>query len=380
MLNDDDFENENKKLNNIIKDLQGKLIILKNALLEERKKSNRFENKIKDLNEQIYEKDGIILNYKTENKTLDETISKSNLKEYYKKFLEDELNDNDDSDIDIDFYNQLNQNNNPEVLKEENRILNKKLTKYQKENQILKGKFELITNDIENIKKESNLTIEKLKKELEEIKRKNKEEKERYEIIEGLSKEFNSGKKLYEDKILELQKSNKKLKEQKDNLQNVNNELILLNKVYSITMTELKNKIEEMGNENLKIKKKIDESIEININYLFIGSIFHNDKEINRKQIMIFFGKFQDKIELTFENGIFDIPIQKVISIKKVKDREGYLSIRIYQEEKEKKIICQFKERESEFILQFYHNMKKNFEDNKEQVRLMNYNFDNFSF
>ena len=380
MLNDDDFENENKKLNNIIKDLQGKLIILKNALLEERKKSNRFENKIKDLNEQIYEKDGIILNYKTENKTLDETISKSNLKEYYKKFLEDELNNNDDSDIDIDFYNQLNQNFNPEVLKEENRILNKKLTKYQKENQILKGKFELITNDIENIKKESNLTIEKLKKELEEIKRKNKEEKERYEIIEGLSKEFNSGKKLYEDKILELQKSNKKLKEQKDNLQNVNNELILLNKVYSITMTELKNKIEEMGNENLKIKKKIDESIEININYLFIGSIFHNDKEINRKQIMIFFGKFQDKIELTFENGIFDIPIQKVISIKKVKDREGYLSIRIYQEEKEKKIICQFKERESEFILQFYHNMKKNFEDNKEQVRLMNYNFDNFSF
>ncbi len=380
MLNDDDFENENKKLNNIIKDLQGKLIILKNALLEERKKSNRFENKIKDLNEQIYEKDGIILNYKTENKTLDETISKSNLKEYYKKFLEDELNDNDDSDIDIDNYNQLNQNNNPEILKEENRILNKKLTKYQKENQLLKGKFELITNDVENIKKESNLTIEKLKKELEEIKRKNKEEKERYEILEGLSKEFNSGKTLYEDKILELQKSNQKLKEQKDNLQNVNNELILLNKVYSITMTELKNKIEEMGNENLKIKKKIDESIEININYLFIGSIFHNDKEINRKQIMIFFGKFQDKIELTFENGVFDIPIQKVISIKKVKDREGYLSIRINQEEKEKKIICQFKERESEFILQFYHNMKKNFEDNKEQVRLMNYNFDNFSF
>ncbi len=367
-------------MNNIIKDLQGKLVILKNALLEERKKSSRLENKIKDLNEQIYEKDGIILNYKTENKTLDETISKSNLKEYYKKFLEDELNDNDDSDIDIDNYNQLNQNNNPEILKEENRILNKKLTKYQKENQLLKGKFELITNDIEKIKKESNLTIEKLKKELEEIKRKNKEEKERYEILEGLSKEFNSGKTLYEDKILELQKSNQKLKEQKDNLQNVNNELILLNKVYSITMTELKNKIEEMGNENLRIKKKIDESIEININYLFIGSIFHNDKEINRKQIMIFFGKFQDKIELTFENGVFDIPIQKVISIKKVKDREGYLSIRINQEEKEKKIICQFKERESEFILQFYHNMKKNFEDNKELVRLMNYNFDNFSF
>ena len=380
MSNNDNFENENNKLNNIIKDLQGKLVILKNALLEERKKSSRLENKIKDLNEQIYEKDGIILNYKTENKTLDETISKSNLKEYYKKFLEDELNDNDDSDIDIDNYNQLNQNNNPEILKEENRILNKKLTKYQKENQLLKGKFELITNDVENIKKESYLTIEKLKKELEEIKRKNKEEKERYEILEGLSKEFNSGKTLYEDKILELQKSNQKLKEQKDNLQNVNNELILLNKVYSITMTELKNKIEEMGNENLRIKKKIDESIEININYLFIGSIFHNDKEINRKQIMIFFGKFQDKIELTFENGVFDIPIQKVISIKKVKDREGYLSIRINQEEKEKKIICQFKERESEFILQFYHNMKKNFEDNKELVRLMNYNFDNFSF
>ena len=162
------FENENKKLNNIIKDLQTKLIILKNALLEERKKSNHFENKIKDLNEQIYEKDGIILNYKTENKTLEETISKSNLKEYYKKFIENELNNNND----IDINNNINKNNNPEILKEENRLLNKELTKYQKENKILKGKFELITNNIENIKKESNSTIEKLKKELDEIKKK----------------------------------------------------------------------------------------------------------------------------------------------------------------------------------------------------------------
>ena len=145
-------------------------------------------------------------------------------------------------------------------------------------------------------------------------------------------------------------------------------------------MTQLKNKIEEMGNENLIIKQKLEESIEINENYIFIGSIFNNDKEINRKQIMIFFGKFQDKIELTFENGVFDIPIQKVISIKKVKDREGYLSIRIYIEEKEKKIICQFTERESKFIIQFYYNMKKKYEENKEQVRLMSYNFDNFSF
>ena len=161
------FENENKKLNNIIKDLQTKLIILKNALLEERKKSNHFENKIKDLNEQIYEKDGIILNYKTENKTLEETISKSNLKEYYKKFIENELNNNND----IDINNNINKNNNPEILKEENRLLNKELTKYQKENKILKGKFELITNNIENIKKESNSTIEKLKKELDEIKK-----------------------------------------------------------------------------------------------------------------------------------------------------------------------------------------------------------------
>ena len=370
MINNED-DNTINKLNAMNKDLQNKLIVLKNALLEERKKTSNLDNQIKELNEQIYEKDSIILNYKTENKTLNDTLSKYNPKEYFKKMLgEDSEEMKNESD------NQKSEN-----LKLENDKLNQELKDFQEQNLILKEKLELLTTEIDNIKKQSNLEIEKLKKELQTEKKNLEQEKERYNIIEGLSQQFNSEKTLYENKISSLKISNEELNGKINNLENINNELKKKNEIYGNTMSELKKQIENMGNENLVLKKKLEEPEEIKEDYMFIGSIYDNDETRNDKKIMIYFGKFVDKIELTFENGSFDFPIQKIITMKKINNKEGYILLKLFDnKDEEKKFICQFSEKECEYILKFYNNMKKSFEDNKEQVRLNNYNLDSFSF
>lgn len=145
-------------------------------------------------------------------------------------------------------------------------------------------------------------------------------------------------------------------------------------------MSELKNQIEKMGIENLNLRKKLEEPEEIKEDYYFIGSLFDNkDNKNNGKQIGIFFGKYPDKIELNFENATIDFPIQKVIDLKKIKDKEGYILLELYDKnEEEKQFLCQFSEKESEYILKFYNNMKKTFEESKEQVTLINYNLDSF--
>ena len=345
------------KLNQTIKELQQKLIVLKNAFLEERNKTSNFEKQIEDLKVQLYEKDCLIQNYKTEINTLNETINKLNPKEYYKTIFGDE--------------NEIN----IEQLKEEKTKLSKELKDYQEQNTNLKEKLELLTLDIDTIKQESKSKIENLEKEFEKEKKNFEQEKERFKIIEGLSKDFDSQKIFYANKISELNN-------QVSKLQNVNNQLKTKNGNFSNTIMELEKQKKEIEKDNLDLRKKLDQTIDINEDYLFIGSIYNKDEEEkDRKKIMMFFGKYQDKIELTFENGSMDFPIQKIPSMYKIKDKEEFISLTLIDNnEKEKKIICQFSERECNFIIEFYNKMKKNFNENKEQVTMMTYNIDNFSF
>ncbi len=345
------------KLNQTIKELQQKLIVLKNAFLEERNKTSNFEKQIEDLKVQLYEKDCLIQNYKTEINTLNETINKLNPKEYYKTIFGDE--------------NEIN----IEQLKEEKTKLSKELKDYQEQNTNLKEKLELLTLDIDTIKQESKSKIENLEKEFEKEKKNFEQEKERFKIIEGLSKDFDNQKIFYENKISELNN-------QVSKLQNVNNQLKTKNGNFSNTIMELEKQKKEIEKDNLDLRKKLDQTIDINEDYLFIGSIYNKDEEEkDRKKIMMFFGKYQDKIELTFENGSMDFPIQKIPSMYKIKDKEEFISLTLIDNnDKEKKIICQFSERECNFIIEFYNKMKKNFNENKEKVTMMTYNIDNFSF
>ena len=160
-------ENSSEKLQETTNELNKKLIILKNALLEERKKTNKLEEEVNNLNNKISEKDGIILNYKNENESLNNKINKLNQNE-----------ENSENEI------------NKETLQKENQQLQNDLTIIKDQNGVYKLKLEILTSEIEKIKKESNNEIEKLKKDLENEKTLNKINIEKQNGIENMSKKF----------------------------------------------------------------------------------------------------------------------------------------------------------------------------------------------
>jgi len=351
-------ENSSEKLQETINELNKKLIILKNALLEERKKTNKLEEEVNNLNNKISEKDGIILNYKNENESLNNKINKLNQNE-----------ENSENEI------------NKETLQKENQQLQNDLTIIKDQNGVYKLKLEILTSEIEKIKKESNNEIEKLKKDLENEKTLNKINIEKQNGIENMSKKVNSKKTEYENKFTELIKTNNDLENKIKNLIKDNNEITLQNKVFVDSITELKKKIEEMGDENYLLNKKLDDKTILKQDYVFRGTYYFEGENQIKKEIKLCFGKYENRIEVIFEGGITkNIQIKNVTSIKKIQNKNGYIIISFFERNEKIRLICQFTERECEYIIKFFNQLKGDLIENKEKVMMMALNIDNYTY
>ena len=330
-----------KKSQETINELNKKLLVLKNALLEERKKTNKLEDEVKNLNDKILEKDEIIFNYKNENENLNNEINKINL-------------------------NKENENNS---------------NNFDKETLVFKLKIELLTNEIENIKKESINEIEKLKKNLEKEKKTKEENHDKYNELDDFSKKLNLKKKDYENKFSQLLKTNKDLEERINILTNNNKEITIQNKIFEISISQLKNQIESMGDENYILNKELDDKKNINKDYIFKGTFYIDEKKKNKKQIKLCFGKYENRIEIIFEGEITrNIQIKNVTSIKKIEGKKGYIIISYFEGKEKIKLFCQFTERECEYIINFFQEIKGNLIENKQKVMMMSLNIDNFGF
>ena len=351
-------ENSSEKLQETINELNKKLIILKNALLEERKKTNKLEEEVNNLNNKISEKDGIILNYKNENESLNNKINKLNQNE-----------ENSENEI------------NKETLQKENQQLQNDLTIIKDQNGVYKLKLEILTSEIEKIKKESNNEIEKLKKDLENEKTLNKINIEKQNGIENMSKKVNSKKTEYENKFTELIKTNNDLENKIKNLIKDNNEITLQNKVFVDSITELKKKIEEMGDENYLLNKKLDDKTILKQDYVFRGTYYFEGENEIKKEIKLCFGKYENRIEMIFEGEIHkNIQIKNVTSIKKIQNKNGYIIISFFERNEKIRLICQFTERECEYIIKFFNQLKGDLIENKEKVMMMALNIDNYTY
>ena len=350
-------ENSSEKLQETINELNKKLLILKNALLEERKKTNKLEEEVNNLNNKISEKDEIILNYKNENESLNDKINK--------------LNQNENSENEI----------NTETLQKENQKLQNDLTIFKDQNGVYKLKLELLTSEIENFKKESNNEIEKLKKDLENEKTLNKINIEKQNGIENISKIVDSKKTEYENKFTELIKTNNDLEKKIKTLIKDNNEITLQNKVFIDSIAELKNKIEIMGDENYSLNKKLEDKTIITKDFIFRGTYYIDGDSETRKQIKLCFGKYENRIEMIFEGEIHkNIQIKNVTSIKKIQNKKGYIIISFFESNEKIRLICQFTERECEYIIKFFYEIKGDFIENKEKVMMMALNSDNYTY
>ena len=246
----------------IIKDLQKKLYIIKNALIEEKKKttsleqlSNEMKSQIKQLEEEIIHKDEEIIKLNKEIMDFQNSISLGK-----SKLVEEEIKEKKKTNLNI-IENVINKTKsltssdkneipNEVVLELENKKLKKKNEELETELNSIKKKFLKEKNDLVNI----NIENEKKLKELNEsvkskelaIYIKNKELNENQQRIEML---------LNNNKIWDLEKGkfNTELKATQDKLNLL--EIELKNK--EEIMQKLKNDYKKCSEQNMELYLKI---------------------------------------------------------------------------------------------------------------------------
>jgi chromosome segregation ATPase len=246
----------------IIKDLQKKLYIIKNALIEEKKKttsleqlSNEMKSQIKQLEEEIIHKDEEIIKLNKEIMDFQNSISLGK-----SKLVEEEIKEKKKTNLNI-IENVINKTKsltssdkneipNEVVLELENKKLKKKNEELETELNSIKKKFLEEKNDLVNI----NIENEKKLKELNEsvkskelaIYIKNKELNENQQRIEML---------LNNNKIWDLEKGkfNTELKATQDKLNLLETEL----KNKEEIMQKLKNDYKKCSQQNMELYLKI---------------------------------------------------------------------------------------------------------------------------
>ena len=262
----------------IIKDLQKKLYIIKNALIEEKKKttsleqlSNEMKSQIKQLEEEIIHKDEEIIKLNKEIMDFQNSISLGK-----SKLVEEEIKEKKKTNLNI-IENVINKTKsltssdkneipNEVVLELENKKLKKKNEELETELNSIKKKFLEEKNDLVNI----NIENEKKLKELNEsvkskelaIYIKNKELNENQQRIEML---------LNNNKIWDLEKGK------------FNNELKATQDKLNLLETELKNKEEIMQKLKNDYKKCSEQNMELYLKIKHLNSELSSSKTYMKK-------------------------------------------------------------------------------------------------
>ena len=262
----------------IIKDLQKKLYIIKNALIEEKKKTTSLEqlstemkSQIKQLEEEIIHKDEEIIKLNKEIMDFQNSISlgkskiveeESKDKKMMSNILENVINK-------TKVLTNLSNNNdipNEVVLELENKKLKKKNDEMEKELYIIKNKFFQEKNTFVELNIKNEKLIQDLRENLNSkeiaINIKNKELNENQQRIEMLLNnnkiwdlekgKFNTELKTVQDKVLSLEKEIKNKDELILKLQNDNKIITDQNKELYIKIKNLK---KELSNSKTYMKK-----------------------------------------------------------------------------------------------------------------------------
>ena len=246
----------------IIKDLQKKLYIIKNALIEEKKKttsleqlSNEMKSQIKQLEEEIIHKDEEIIKLNKEIMDFQNSISLGK-----SKLVEEEIKEKKKTNLNI-IENVINKTKsltssdkneipNEVVLELENKKLKKKNEELETELNSIKKKFLEEKNDLVNINIENEKKLKELNESLKSkelaIYIKNKELNENQQRIEML---------LNNNKIWDLEKGkfNTELKATQDKLNLLETEL----KNKEEIMQKLKNDYKKCSQQNMELYLKI---------------------------------------------------------------------------------------------------------------------------
>ena len=365
-----------------IVELKNKINILAKGLKEERKKSSKLKEDNDLLKYELEEKSKLIEKYKNDIDALSSKKFKENPDAYFQALM----NIPEQNTIDEEKHKIIKQNEEYQ----------KNIKKLESENADLKNKIIELKKNVENFETQK----KHLEEEVKDKEKLYKESNEKYILIMKNLKDDNLITNDYKSKIIKLEEENTDLKTKLTSITQQN-------LFYVQIIEQLKKQIENKGDENYKLEKKIDDIKEIKINdYIFKGSLkqvlnqkcnkeFNSVNNITKNKISILFERYiksisfkingnkfvieisdmknityfkKSKIEIAIEFEI-DNKIRKIFGIECVKEDSDSDS----NEDKKKinkyiKLVCSFSERECKYIIKFFKEIQSIYEKEQENM------------
>ena len=352
------------------------LAVLRNVIIDERKKKEELENKIKNLEEEKNKIQKEIEDIKVDNTIKGELIEKLKLelknyrnkkeqksvKSFIKNFFDDEIEINAEEkqekeikEDEISFLKKENENlkNKISILESEKITINNKLNEQIGEFDKLKNEYE---KKILEVKQNYKDKITNLEKEINEKSNLIKSFSERNQYFTNYTKTFDSQKTNLENEISKIKIELKDLKETNENKDKIISDLVK-------DQQNLLQQIDEANKEKDDFKMLINqykiliqELTPLNIDHDFIGYILPEYEDQKKKRIECNFGKVNGGLYLKIENNqeviLCKNDIKDIIIDEKYSDR-----IKILLNDN-KEIICQFSSKEVKFFKQFYIDLK----------------------
>ena len=340
---------DQSQANNIqkIKELNYKISVLIKGIKEEKEKTKSISKEIELLKYDQISKDEQISKLKSENESLNLFLSNNDPKTYFENITK---------------INTNNINFNPEeynLMKEENIKFKKENNILIEDNSMLKTKIEQLSEEFKL--KEKNFTdeINKLKKEKIALSNDLNEKQNRIEQLNNMCND------------IKLQNNNKEgdiIKYQENEIKNKKIEEDLVDKIKNL---EILNK--KQSNEIIKLNNIIDNS-QLDIDkYIFKGFVLEddfNEKELFNKTVQLKFSSKDTFIKLKIDNINMNIDAQKIKFNFYKNDKERVMIFYENGEETNKgeksALLCQFHEKENDYIYKFKKRMMDKYEENKE--------------
>ena len=332
-----------------IKELNSKISVLVKGIKEEREKTKALTKEIEMLKYDKILKEEQISKLKSENESLNLFLSKNDPKSYFEN---------------ITNINTNNINFNPEeysLMKEENIKLKKENSILIENNSILKTKIENISEELKM--KEKNLIeeINTLKKERISLSNEIYEKQSKIELLNNLYKDIEIQKNNKEGDIIKYQENEIKNKKIEENL--------------GEKIKNLENINKKQNDEIIKLKNIIDKSILDIDQYIFKGFVKEddfNEKELFNKDVQLKFSSKDNFIKLKIDNTIMKLDAKK-IKFTFYKNEKEKVMIFYENDEGTNKgeknvMLCEFNEKECEYIFKFKKKMMEKYEENKDDT------------
>ena len=387
------IKNNNTNNNNIY---ITQLAVLRNVIIDERKKKEDLEIKIKNLEEEKNKIQKDIEDLKVDNTIKGELIEKLKLelknyrnkkeqksvKSFIKNFFDDEIEINAEEkqekeikEDEISFLKKENEKlkNKISILESEKITINNKLNEQIGEFDKLKNEYE---KKILEVKQNYKDKITNLEKEINEKTNVIKVFSERNQYFTNYTKTFDSQKTNFENEISKIKLELKDLKETNENKDKIITDLVKDQQNLLIQIDEANKDKDDFKMLIDQYKLLIQELTPLNIDHNFIGYIIPKYEDEKRKRIEFNFGKVNGGLCLKIENCNEIILNKNDINDMIIDDKNNDRIKIIFCNGKD--MICQFSSKEVKFLKQFYIDLKN--KPNVVEKALMKMSFGDFLY